>query len=624
MRELINILTEASDMELVQTPDQQPVQPVQQIQQVQKTIQKPIQRPVVQPTPVAPTQPSSESLTFINNLAYLKLVKNNLPADMQLLISKLSSVVDGMIRAVLPLSEGELDSVGITAGALMLDKVRMLYAQATHTNDWAKFKEIMADVANVTKEAKSIQQSVIKDPTFKKAATAAIKSIQLDTRGQFVIKDTEIKQLADNFAKRFGLKPIWARNLIGMFDISVKHEDRVKFLKACESGEALDISAMIKQGHGSIEDVVTTKVPGLREVFKSLKETLLDITLSTGQRGATGPFEALVAIMGGGRKPTTQEGGDIVVKNTVNGVTKDVKLELKAGSITVKASTGKVGGLSGAWLDSTAGGEMSPSYLRKVANDWLANNFPLAFKNPQLAELWKGSDFRPGQAKKGNPAPILAKFKEFLTLSDKKKPGLSDALIGSMMATMFPSITNIKGYDFSAAVTNIVDGIKELDNKKIAKEQGIMALLEYIAGKGNDGFLLFNSSTQEYKIIMGLKGVLNLYKSNSLDVEKSLVRFNDTMTMLGSSTKCSPGIYFGPDNTSNRAKEYAEKYMSDPGRVKLRAAAEAAGDPEFDPENPVSTPAPEPDPNVSPNVVVGREPVRRPVAPTAGTDRQRR
>ena len=121
---------------------------------------------------------------------------------------------------------------------------------------------------------------------------------------------------------------------------------------------------------------------------------------------------------------------------------------------------------------------------------------------------------------------------------------------------------------------------------------------------------------------MGLKGVLNLYKSNSLNVEKSLVRFNDTMTMLGSSTKCSPGIYFGPDNTSNRAKEYAEKYMSDPERVKLRAAAEAAGDPEFDPDNPVSAPAPEP--NVSPNVAVGRTPVRRSMAPAAGPDRQRR
>ena len=85
-------------------------------------------------------------------------------------------------------------------------------------------------------------------------------------------------------------------------------------------------------------------------------------------------------------------------------------------------------------------------------------------------------------------------------------------------------------------------------------------------------------------MIMGVKGVLQIYKSNEISSESSIVRFDEPMTMLAKSTKCSPSIYFGPSNTSNRAKEYASKFMSDPERVALRAKAEAAGDPEFEPD----------------------------------------
>ena len=480
-----------------------------------------------------------------------------------------------------------------SANFAFLDAAIAFYQKNVAPEQAAKLEEFKQYVANLDNKIQ-----IAKEPEVQKANIAAIKGIQLNTRGEFVIKDKEIKDIADNFAKRFGLKPIWARNLIGMFDISVKHEDRVKFLKACEEGKALDIHSMISKGQGSIEDVVTTKIPKLREVFKSIKDTLLDISLSTGQRGATGPFEALVAIMGGGRKPTTQEGGDIVVKN--NG--KDVKLELKAGSITVKSATGKVSGLSGAWLDSTAGGEISPSKLRSVADDWLNQNFPLAFKNAQLSGLWKDADFRPTK---------IENFSNFLLVAEKKKPGMATAFIGSMMATMFPSITNIPGYDFKKAVKNIVANITHQNSKEIAKEQGVMALLEYIAGKGNDGFLLFNSSTQEYKMIMGIKGVLDLYKSNDTESESSLVRFEDTMTMLAKSTKCSPSIYFGPSNTSNRAKEYANKFMSNPERVALRAKAEAAGDPEFEPESDSAPVSAEPETRPKRSVTVNAPRQRR-------------
>lgn len=542
--------------------------------------------------------------TFGQHLKNLLATKNQVPAG-----GSLNKLIDGIlitaaeIFSVVQVAQeqglniqeaysGATPNVQFinTANVAYLDAAIAFYEKNVAPEQAAKLAEFKQFVAELDNKVQ-----IAKQPEVQKATIAAIKGIQLNTRGEFVIKDKEIKDIADNFANRFGLKPIWARNLIGMFDIGIKHEDRVKFLKACEEGKALDVHQMITKGQGSIEDVVTTKIPKLREVFKSIKETLLDISLSTGQRGATGPFEALVAIMGGGRKPTAQEGGDIVVKNGG----KDVKLELKAGSITVKSATGKVGGLSGAWLDSTAGGEISPSKLRSVADTWLNQNFPLAFKNAQLSSFWKDADFRPTK---------VENFKNFLATSEKKKPGMSTAFIGSMMATMFPSITNIPGYDFNKAVKNIVDNISFVNSKEIAKEQGIMALLEYVAGKGNDGFLLFNSSTQEYKMIMGIKGVLDLYKANEISSEKSIVRFDDTMTMLGKSTKCSPSIYFGPSNTSNRAKEYATKFMSSPERVALRAKAEAAGDPEFEPE--------------TPNVAVSAPRAKRP----AGTvpERQRR
>jgi hypothetical protein len=512
--------------------------------------------------------------TFGQHLKHLLQVQSTLPANSQLyaFIDLIVDTVGDVLNTIQPIPQNEAYS-GATPNKDFILQAQVAYLDAAMkvaiTNaanyglDPQKLQELINDVTSLDTRIQLQQQ-----PEVKKATTAAIKGIQLNTRGEFVVKDKEIKAIADNFAKRFGLKPIWARNLIGMFDISINHEDRVKFLKACEEGKALDISSMISKGQGSIEDVVTTKIPKLRQVFSSIKDTLLDISLSTGQRGATGPFEALVAIMGSGRKPTTQEGGDIVVKDKG----KDVKLELKAGSITIKSSTGKVGGLSAAWLDSTAGGEISPSKLRNVANDWLEQNFPLAFKNAQLSGFWKQADFRPTK---------IENFSNFLLVAEKKKPGMATAFIGSIMATMFPSITNIPGYDFKKAVKNIVTNITHQNSKDIAKEQGIMALLEYVTGKGNDGFLLFNSSTQEYKMIMGINGVLQLYKSNDTASESSVVRFEDTMTMLAKSTKCSPSIYFGPSNTSNRAKEYAKKFMSSPERVALRAKAEAEGDPEF-------------------------------------------
>jgi hypothetical protein len=424
-----------------------------------------------------------------------------------------------------------------------------------------------------------------KSPNVQKATTAAIKGIQLNTRGMIGKLDADIEQVAQNFAKKFNTKPIWARNLVGMFGIAVPHKDRVKFLQACDRGEALDIKQMIKNGQGSIDSIVTTKIPGIKDVFKSVKETLLDISLSTGQRGATGPFEAVLAIMGGARKPSGEEGGDLIFD--IN--KKSIKIEVKAGSLSPSSARLKdgslpnTGSINEAWLDSTAGKEVSGASLRIEGDDWLTTNWPESRANKDIVKLWNDADFR---------STKLKNLSQFLDLLDRSKgKGASAKLITYMMSRMFPATTKVPSYNFGKAIMRMVAAIHTGDLHTIAKEQGIMAMLEYIVGKGNDGFVFFNSSTQEYKMVMGVDGVLKL-ANGSANPELSDVRFTKTMTMKRGEAKCSPGVYFGPLATSKRAKDYFAMYNSNPERVDLRAKAVAAGDPEFDDTATVEAPTP--------------------------------
>ena len=421
----------------------------------------------------------------------------------------------------------------------------------------AGFMDFVASLDNKT--------TIAQEPSVKKATTAAIKGIQLNTKGEIGKLDADVEAVAMNFAKKFSVKPIWARNLVGMFSIAVPAADRVKFLKACEAGHALDMKQMIEQGQGSIDSIVTTKVPGIKKVFSSVKETLLDISLSTGQRGATGPFEAVLAIMGGARKPRAEEGGDVVVE--IDG--KATKLEVKAGSMTPTSkllkdgSLPSTGAINEAWLDSTAGKEVSGSTLRIEGDDWLSQNWPTFHKNKNVHELWNKSDFR---------STSLIYFSEFLTALDKAKPQGSAKLISYMMSRMFPTAVNAPGFNYSNSIKKIIAGIHAKNPNIIAKEQGIMALIEYCLGKGNDGFVFFNSSTQEYKMVMGMKGILALANVSD-DPEVSDVRFTQPMTMKRGAAKCSPGIYFGPLASSQRAKEYFAMFNSDPERVAMRKAA---------------------------------------------------
>jgi hypothetical protein len=384
----------------------------------------------------------------------------------------------------------------------------------------------------------------------KKAFTKQNVTIQLDTKGNIAKMDADIEATARQFAKDFKLPLKWARNLIGMFEVNITREQRKEFLIACRAGTALDVGKMINDGEGRVEDYVLLEQPELKEVYNSVKDTLLDISLSTGQRGATGPFEAMMAIMGGCKKPGINEGGDLKYK--------DLKLEVKATSISAVTESATAGKANSAWLDSTAGKEISGSTLRSVANDWLDNYATEARTNKAFQDSWKKADFRPAGLESLKQCLVDLRSVEGVPVAPAKK------LIKYMMGTMFPSIVKLQneGYDFDASCMRILTAIGKLDTSSIAKEQGVMALLEYITGKGNDGFVFFNPSTQKFKIVMGVKGVLEELKSKN----GSNLHFDSTMTM-GKSAKASPGIYYGAKPNSPEGIEYLKKFNSSPERV---------------------------------------------------------
>jgi hypothetical protein len=417
---------------------------------------------------------------------------------------------------------------------------------------------LAAKLAAITHKLAVELGTVSSSDSVVKAKVAAVKTIELNTKGEIGALDADIEATAKQFAKRFNVKDVWARNLIGMFSVSIPQADRKKFLDACLSGSAIDINAMIAQKYGSIDNVVNIKVPKLKEVYDSVKATLLDISLSTGQRGATGPFEAMLAIMGGANKPSAADGGDLII----NGKQYEVKsTSLSPSSRLRKDGTlPNTGGKSEAWLDSGPGGEVSGSFLRKLGTDWILKMSPSLLSNPRFKEVWAKADFRP------SGLPYLETVLRELDKTQKngKKAGIS--LIAYMMSEFFPAVVSTPGFDFDRSIEKIYNAINTDQPEKIALEQGIMGLIGYM-DKGNDGFILFNSSVQEYRIISGMNEVLEIYQNPS----KFDIKFN-TMTM-GRSHKASPGIYFGPDPTSERAKKYFEFYNSDPRRVELRRAA---------------------------------------------------
>ena len=499
----------------------------------------------------SPTNSTTFSKDFLSLVRGTKSLPNTSPARVALLDIFLS------LKNLPPAAQNESAEVS-QANMATLDHLTEAVVAELFSRIQMKDPALAAKLAAITHELAGELGPVSSSDSVVKAKVAAIKTIELNTKGEIGALDADIEATAKQFAKRFNVKDVWARNLIGMFSVSIPQADRKKFLDACLSGSAIDINAMIAQKHGSIDNVVNIKVPKLKEVYDSVKSTLLDISLSTGQRGATGPFEAMLAIMGGADKPSAADGGDLVI----NGKQYEVKsTSLSPSSRLRKDGTlPNTGGKSEAWLDSGPGGEVSGSFLRKLGTDWILKMSPGLLTNPRFKEVWAKADFRP------SGLPYLETVLRELDKTQKngKKAGIS--LIAYMMSEFFPAVVSTPGFDFDRSIEKIYNAINANQPEKIAVEQGIMGLIGYM-DKGNDGFILFNSSVQEYRIISGMKEVLEIYQNPS----KFDIKFN-TMTM-GRSHKASPGIYFGPDPTSERAKKYFEFYNSDPRRVELRRAA---------------------------------------------------
>jgi len=525
---------------------------------------------------------------FGADLKYLLKVQHELPADSALrgFIDQIFDTTGDILKlaADLPgLQEAVVQYSGAKSNKSFIEKYADTEIDALYSVIMSKAPTVGIDPAKLSmllSDARSLTETIKrrKNPEVQKAATAAIKGIQLNAQGQFAKLTKEIEDNAMKFVDRFGVKPIWARNLVGMFTAEISLKERTKFLDKCLLGQAMDIKSMIRNGHGTLDTVVDANDKTINKIFQSIKDTLLDISLSTGQRGATGPFEAMLAIMGGARKPDANEGGDLKIKIDE----KDIKFEVKAGSLTIDTG-GKnpSASESSAWLDST--GELSGDNLRGKGDEYLNKYFPNL--PPVEKNLWANSDFRSSK---------LVSLRDFLNKIENRKKGSAIGLLTYMMTQSFPSATTLPEFNFRQSVRNILKNIIDLNAKGIAKEQGTMALLEYAIGKGNDGFILFNSSVQEYKIIMGVKGIIDLYHNTVVEPpgkslkndykpewDESIVRFLEPMTMKRGAAKCSPSIYYGPLGKSKRAKEYAAKFATDPERLALRAKAQQSGDAEF-------------------------------------------
>lgn len=497
------------------------------------------------PAAVVPATIDSEFGSNVKELiAKTETLEENDPK--KIVIEKFLSLVASYLPVVEEVTSEAINVRGTSSSDLML----MKNANEAYLNAMiAAVGEADPETASKFEAlARDLLIAVSKEKSVIRANLAAIKGIQLNTKGQIAKLDKDIEEVARQFAEKFNVKLIWARNLVGMFSVAIEREDRKKFLDLCLAGEAMDIDKMIATKQGPIDEVVATQHPEVQKVFQSIKDTLLDISLSTGQRGATGPFEAMLAIMGGATKPSSEEGGDLVIKG--------LKYEVKSTSITVSASSLASGGMSAAWLDAGPQGEVGGSKLRAIATDYINDNFPTMASDARFKARWKNADF----LLKG-----LDDLNAVLDGMDNRKANGAAGFLKSVMLGFFPNSNKSKSFNFNKCIVRMLNGIREKDPQAVAKEQGILALIEYHIGKGNDGFILFNSSIQEYRVISGIDGIV---EAVTMSPDLSNIHFPTPMTM-GSRAKASPAIYYGPHPTSKRGKEYITKFNSDPKRIAL-------------------------------------------------------
>mgnify|MGYP006283567009 CR=1 FL=1 len=417
---------------------------------------------------------------------------------------------------------------------------------------------LLTEANNLTADELAIEAAQSKE--YKKSIKAHDTYVKLTAYEELVQKDKDLERLAQIKARNLNLPLRWARNLIGMFGASMDKDARNQFVEECVNGTAIDLDAMLSAGQGKVDDFV--KEGDVKEVYESIKHTLLDISLSDGQGAATGPFEALLAIMGGAKKAPT---GDLLIGGD--------HYEVKSSSITLKSTQNKSGrqlsgGNSNAWLDS--GGEQAPAKTRAMLKGVIANNTRVA--------LPEGADFRPGLKVETGPLSLMKKF------FDNKNVGAKGiTIIRDFHATMYPAVYkgSIPNYSFNESCKRIYRAILGLDAAAIAKEQGVMAMLEYNMGHYQSNFILYNSSTQYFRVIKGpeeIAGILDERPGDRFSV--SFMKATITVGTTSATTrKSAPGIYFGPEANSQEGEAYVNAKRAEAGiAVKVKKAEQLQTD----------------------------------------------
>jgi len=368
-------------------------------------------------------------------------------------------------------------------------------------------------------EAARIARYIRIHPNYKKAEKSLVKTIQMDTEGKIVMQDTELEQYAQEVANRLGLDYKWALNLVGMFGVQIKRKDKLEFLDLCRQHKAINLDKMLLDKKGKLSDLIVKDPPSIRQVFQHIKDTLLGISISSGRRDATGPFEAMLCIMGPATKLTK---GDISINNQ--------NFEVKGSSISINARGNP--SRSFGWLEANS---IKASALHKVfavavenilpgssqiTTQFLENDKPLSLKS-----IIDRADFRTER---------LPYLKYVLS----QLPNRSDRItvMTAVHTTLFPSTAQqkIRNFNFLEKINQIVDAIADDDAGKIAKIQGIMGMLEYYFSVYKSGMIYYNSSDESYLVLNSPEDILN--SSSELD-------FIATATMHGD--KSGPGIYSG-------------------------------------------------------------------------------
>ena len=480
----------------------------------------------------AATTPGVQELKNLVNSA------GTLPAD-----SPVRLTVQKLLNTIALKASGQIAEVaGAPVGSRLLLTQQIIEAFLKMSpEEQAKTREAV----QAGQSAVDVAKRVVKHPEVSKSFKSLETKIKLDVQGNIIKMDKELEEQAHEIANSLHLDIKWARNLIGMFGVSISREDRNAFIAACREGTALDMPGMFRDKEGKLEDYITQNPPSIKQVFQSVKSTLLDISLSSGQGAATGPFEAMLAIMGGAKKA---EKGDL----EINGK----KYEVKSSSVSVNAKGGTKN--SGGWLDST--GELSPSNVRASFRKILETQSPNPINTPDGKTLFAKADFRP------TGIVNLAMLLNMVTRPNQ--------VMFSLHAELFPNVAKIEtpDYSFKNSIKTIVKSILAENATEVAKQQAIMAMLQYAAGPYQSGFILFNSSFQMFKIIDSIEEIFSL----AADPDGQGVHFESKGITMGTGRKSSPGIYYGPIHNSPEGKEYAVRVKQSPEYMRKFKAGLAA------------------------------------------------